>query len=408
MAMKVETVIVGAGQAGLAMSYQLTQLRREHIVLEQAARPAHVWSDERWDSFTFVVPNWSIQLPGAEYRGDNPDGFMARNDIVAYFEQYARGFALPVQYNARVTAVEPDGNGYRVTTDQATYTATNVVVAIGGLQKSRVPPLSRDLPSSVAQLTSSQYRNPQSLPAGAVLVVGSAQSGCQIAEELYQSGRTVYLAVGSAGRVPRRYRGKDINWWMNESGYLTRPFDQMLSAGGRPMTAPHLSGTKGGHTINLHQFARDGVTLLGHLQGVDEGRIIFAPDLQENLTKADRFEAEIVKNVDGFIQRSGIDAPEEALPMLRDGFEAKIIRELNPASEGITTLIWAVGYGGSFDLVKLPLRDGDGFPVQRQVIANYPGLYFLGLPWLSNLRSALLLGVGEDAQKVAAHIVERR
>jgi putative flavoprotein involved in K+ transport len=242
------------------------------------------------------------------------------------------------------------------------------------------------------------------LPPGAVLVVGSAQSGCQIAEELYQSGRTVYLCVGAAGRVPRRYRGRDMYEWLNLCGFFDRTAEQLPSPQARFAGNPHLSGRDGGHSLNLHQFARDGVVLLGHLQGAQDGRIGLAPDLKENLAKADKLEVEAVKLVDGYIQKNGLDAPPEKLPELRDGYQAREIGELNLRSAGITSIIWAMGYAFDFSMVKVPAFDDYGFPVQKRGVTDYPGLYFVGLPWLSKQKSGLLLGVGEDAALIASQI----
>jgi putative flavoprotein involved in K+ transport len=219
---QIETIIVGGGQAGLATSYYLTQQNHEHIVLEQAAQAAQAWRNDRWDSFTFVTPNWTIKMPGAEYAGGEPDGFMERAEIIGYFEDYVTRFQLPVQFNTRVISIEPqaNGKGYLVTTDRETYAAQQVVMATGMFQRPKIPKFSGDLPAPILQLHSSVYRNPDALPPGAILVVGSAQSGCQIAEELYQSGRTVYLSVSGAGRVPRRYHGKDIVEWLTLVGFM--------------------------------------------------------------------------------------------------------------------------------------------------------------------------------------------
>jgi putative flavoprotein involved in K+ transport len=259
----------------------------------------------------------------------------------------------------------------------------------------------------VTQLHSSRYRNPQGLTPGAVLVVGSAQSGCQIAQELYRSGRRVYLSIGSAGRVPRRYRGKDIYEWMHLTGFLDRTAHQLPSPQARFAGNPHVSGRDGGQNLNLHQFARDGVVLLGRLVGARDGVIVLNPDLKENLAKADKVEAELVKMIDGFIQKTGLDAPEEDLPVLRDGFAAEEVTELSLQSAGITTVIWARGYSFDFSLVKLPVLDADGYPLQRRGATAYPGLYFVGLPWLNKFKSGHLIGVGEDAGFIASAIAAR-
>ena len=264
--------------------------------------------------------------------------------------------------------------------------------------------MSANLSSEIRQLHSSEYHNPEALPAGAVLVVGSAQSGSQIAEELYQRGINVYLSVSGAGRLPRRYRGKDITRWFEEIGFADRTIDKFPSPKAKFAGSAHGTGKDGGHTINLHQFARDGVVLLGHIQSVQENGIVLAPDLKENLTKADKFEAEIVKLVDEHIKEIGLDVPIETLPELRDGYEAGEIINLDLKSEGITSVIWATGYKFDFGMVKLPIFDEDGYPLQKRGVTGSPGLYFIGLPFLHTLKSGLLSGVGDDAAYVASAI----
>jgi putative flavoprotein involved in K+ transport len=409
MSQKIETVIVGGGQAGLATSYYLNQRGREHVVLEQAAQAGNAWRNDRWDSFTLVTPNWAFRLPGAEYDGPEPDAFMLRDEVVARFERYIEHFHLPVHHGVRVTSVEPNaqGDGYLVGTDEATIEARNVVMATSLFQRPKVPPFGVDLPAQLNQIHSGQYRNPQALPTGAVLVVGSAQSGCQIAEELYLSGRKVYLCVGSAGRVPRRYRGKDIYEWFDLVGLLDRTVDELPSPKAKFAGNPHVSGRAGGRTLNLHKFARDGVVLLGRIQGVNGDTISLAAGLKENLAKVDRFEADIVARIDRFVEQSGSDAPEESLPALRDGYDAEKIAELNLTSAGIRTVIWAMGYAFDFSMVKLPIFDGDGYPIQQRGVTEYAGLFFMGLPWLHKFKSGQIIGVGEDAGFIADAIAAR-
>ena len=407
MSSTTETVIIGGGQAGLAVSYYLTQQGRAHTILEQASQPAEAWRNHRWDSFTLVTPNWTIQMPGAEYRGSDPDGFMPRAEIVAYFEEYVKRFALPIQYGVRVTSVEPNGAGYLVHTPEATITAANVVIATGLFQQPKIPAFSANLPGEIRQLHSSEYRNPAALPPGAVLVVGSAQSGSQIAEELYQSGRKVYLCVSSAPRGPRRYRGKDIVWWLSKMGFFERSVGGLPSPQAKFAASVQASGKDGGHTINLHQFARDGVVLLGHMQGVQGAKITLVPDLKDNLARIDSEEAKLIGRVDRYIERNGLDAPPETLPQLQDGFQAEVITELDLQASGITSVIWATGYKFDFSLVKLPVLDQDGFPIQVRGVTGYPGLYFVGLPWLYAVKSGLLLGVGSQARVVVEDLVGR-
>jgi putative flavoprotein involved in K+ transport len=401
---KIDTIIVGAGQGGLSTSYHLSQQGREHVILEQADQAASAWR-KRWDTFTLITPNWTIQLPGAEYQGDDPDGFMARDEVIAYFEEYIERFKLPIRYGIRVTSVEPMETGYLVSTDKGEFETANVVIATGMYQQPRIPPMSANLSSEIQQLHSSEYHNPEALPAGAVLVVGSAQSGCQIAEELYQSGRKLYLSVSRAGRLPRRYRGKDITRWLEEIGFADRTVDKFPSPKVKFAGSAHGTGKDGGHTINLHQFARDGVVLLGHIQSVQEDRIVLAPDLKDNLANTDKLEAEFIKEIDNYIEKSGLDVPKETLPELRDGYEADEILELDLESAGITSVIWATGYKFDFSLVKFPIFDEDGYPLQKRGVTEYPGLYFIGLPLLHTIKSGLLSGVGDDAAHVASAIV---
>ena len=404
---RIESIIVGGGQAGLATSYWLSQRGRDHIILEQAAQAANAWRNDRWDSFTLVTPNWATRMPGMESPSADPNGFMPRDELVAYFEQYIERFRLPVRYNTRVTSVEQDGAGYVVKTDHGTLSAKNVVVATGLFQRPKIPAFGAQIAADITQLHSGAYRHPHSIPPGAVLVVGSAQSGCQIAEELYQSSRKVYLCVGTAGRAPRRYRGKDIYEWAHLTGFLDRTPDKLPSLRARFAGNPQLSGKDGGHALNLHQFARDGVTLLGRITIAADHTITLAPDLKENLAKSDGGEADFCKMVDGYIEQKGLDAPREELPQLRDGYNTPEMLELDLKAAGITTIVWAMGYSFDFSLVRLPTFDSDGFPVQQRGVTNYAGLYFIGMPWMPWQKSGLLLGVGEAAEHIAAHIAAR-
>jgi putative flavoprotein involved in K+ transport len=404
MTTRVNTIIVGGGQAGLAVSYFLSLQGRDHLILEQAAAPAEAWRNHRWDSFTLNTPNWQSALPGAPHAGD-PDAFMSRAEIIAYLERYAE--RLPVRYNTRVVSIERDARwgSYVVATAEAqSFVARNVVIATGLYQRPNIPAFAANFPAQVLQIHSDDYRNPQALPSGAVLVVGSAQSGAQIAEELYESGRKVYLAVGRAGRTPRRYRGKDANWWSEKLGIYERSVDQLPSPRAKFAGKPHISGTRGGHTLDLHQFARDGVILLGHLEGVAGGRIKLAPDLHDNLARADQHAADFAQAVDAYVAATGMTAPEDTLTVLRDGFAAAQLGELDLSAAGTTSVIWATSYRFDFSIVRLPVFDADGFPMQSRGATAYPGLYFVGLPWLHNGKSGLLYGVGGDAAHIARTI----
>jgi putative flavoprotein involved in K+ transport len=402
---RIQTVIVGGGQAGLATSYYLEQENREHVVLEQAAEPANAWRNQRWDSFTLVTPNWTLRMPGAEYDGPDRNEFMPRDKVVDYFERYVDRFQLPIQFNSRVIAAEPtDGRGYLVRTEDRTYEAENVVIATGFEQLPKIPSYAANLDPEVMQLHSSQYRNPESLPEGAVLVVGSAQSGAQIAEELNHSGRQVFLSTGSTGRAPRRYRGKDVFEWLFIMGFFDIPAEKFPFPIDR-FTPPHLSGAGGGRTLNLHQFARDGVTLLGHLRGVSGDELTLAPDLHENLARADQFEVDALKMIDGFIQANGLDAPLEEVPQLRDGYEQPTTEKVVLSDAEITTVIWATGYRFDAGFVHLPVHGEGGFPIQSSGISPCPGLYFVGMPWMPSIKPGTLAGAGESAKHIVDHLV---
>ncbi len=402
-----ETIIIGGGQAGLATSYWLKQHGRDNLVLEKADRPGSAWR-QRWDSFTLVTPNWSFRLPGSDYGQADPHGFMGRDQIVASFEDYVARHELTIRFATEATAVEvrANGAGYLVRcADGTAVEAINVVIASGSFQHPQKPAFTTGLSPGITQLHSGSYRNPRMLPEGAVLVVGSGQSGAQIAEELYQNGRTVYLCVGSAGRAQRRYRGRDCWEWLSLNGFLDRTVDKLPSPRARFAGNPHISGRDGGHTLNLHQFARDGVRLLGRLRNIEDNRLTLAPDLHESLTRGDQFEVQLLKMIDAYIERTGIDAPVEELPQLRDGFSVESITELDLSAAGVTSVLWALGYGFDFGLVKLPVFDSDGYPIQERGVTAQPGLYFVGLNWLHSQKSGLLQGVGDDAAHIAAHIV---
>lgn len=402
----IDTIIVGGGQAGISTSYYLKKQCREHIVLEKAERAAQVWRN-RWDSFTLITPNWMTRLPGAPYSGDDPDGFMAKDDVVRYFDEYIEKNQLPIHYGISVKSVEYMGDSYLLKTTEGDLTASNVVIATGLHQKPKIPSFSKQLSAEINQLHSSQYKNPESLPQGAVLVVGSAQSGSQIAEELYQSGRKVYLSVSTAGRIPRRYRGKDANFWMEKMGYFDRTVDDLSSPKDKFAPSAHCTGKDGGHTINLHQFAKDGVILLGHVKNIKDNLIILASDLKENLADADQFERNFTKEVDEYIESEGLNIPTENLLKLTAGFEIDEILELNAREAGITSVIWATGFSFDFSWIKLPVFDQDGYPIQDCGVSDYPGLYFVGMTFLCTGSSGLLAGVGDDAKHIAAKIHEK-
>ncbi len=399
-----QTVIIGGGQAGLSISYYLTKSHHEHMILEKASRPASAWRDDRWDSFTLVTPNWTFHLPGSEYAGDNPNGFMPRKEIIETFESYIERFHLPVQFGVTATSVEQSNGGYLVKTNSGSFKSANVVIATGIFQHPKFPDFAARLPPEILQLHSGSYRNAESLPPGAVLVVGSGQSGCQIAEELYQSGRSVYLCVGKTGRVPRRYRGRDAVEWLILIGFMNRTVEMLPSRRDRFAGNPHVSGKNGGHDLNLHRFARDGVHLLGRLVDIRDGRIYLSPDLLEKLARVDEFEANITQKIDSYVINNHLDVPEEKLTVLRDGFDSPILNELDLKRAEIRTVVWALGYDFDFSMVHLPVFDETGFPISQNGETSFPGLYFLGMPWLPFPKTGIFLGIGEAAATLAGHL----
>jgi putative flavoprotein involved in K+ transport len=295
-----------------------------------------------------------------------------------------------------------------VTTNHGAYEAANVIMATGSFQQPKIPPSGARLSSRFHQLHTSQYRRPEALPPGAVLIVGSGQSGCQIAEELYRSGRQVYLSTGTIGRLPRRYRGKDITWWMDRVGLFDQTVDMLPAPKAKFVGNPQLSGRDGGRSLNLHQFYRDGVVLLGHLRDADGSQIRLAPDLKENLALVDKFETDRLKQIDSYIEKNALEAPPEDMPQRHDGYGANVITELDLKAAGITSILWASGYKFDYHLVKLPVFDADGYPFQKRGVTAYPGLYFVGLSWLYKYKSSTLFGVGDDAAYIAADIVARK
>ena len=404
-----DVIVVGAGQAGLAMGYHLSKHKKDFVILEKTNSVASAWRG-RWDSFSLVLPNWTLQLPDFPYQGDDPDGFLLRDEMVKYVEQFAAIFNPDIRFDSEVTSVEKAAASgkFLVHTPRKTYEAENVVVATGTFQKAKRPSFHNNISKNVTQIHTSEYRNPETLADGAVLVVGTGQSGCQITEELYKSGRKVYLCVGSATRLPRVYRGKDSIWWLDKVNFFDQTVDMLDSPKARFMGNPFFSGKDGGHSLNLHQFARDGVILLGRLKDAKDGKIFLVPDLKENLAKIDKFVADVKQKIDKYIEDNNIDADE--VPQqddVRDSYDTELTESLDLKSAGVTTVIWAVGYQYDFNWVNLPVLDDDGYPVQNRGVTEFPGLYFLGLHWLYKRRSGLPWGVGDDAAHIADDIVSR-
>lgn len=404
---RVEAVVVGAGQAGLAMSYHLGQLGVEHVVLERN-RVAERWRSERWDSLVFQFPNWMLRLPGHVYEGHEPDGFMPVTGVVKFIEEYAKRTAPPLRCGVRVTGLDRAPSGrFRVGTDTFELEAVHVVAATGPYQRPIVPQFSLSLPISIYQTTANCYTNEQQLPPGAVLVVGAGGSGWQIAEDLLDGGRRVYLSVGRHRRVPRRYRGKDFGWWQEHTGAADRVIDDPT----RAAPAPLLTGAGGGHDADLRALARRGVTLLGSLGAIHDGRMHFVADLRENLAKGDETFEQFTRSIDAYVleHRLLTAQPPVAAASSDAGLPADpAVGELDAKAAGITSVIWAVGYRPDFDWIRCAALDTQGAPVHRRGLSPTRGLYFLGLPRLHKVKSSFLWGVGDDAAHLAACIAGRR
>ena len=402
-----KVVVIGGGQAGLSMSYCLTARGIDHVVLERH-QIGHDWRARRWDSFCLVTPNWQCRLPGFPYNGSDPKGFMVKEEILRYLEDYVRFFGPPVIEGASVTQLRanPSG-GFDLSSNVGDCHADQVVIATGGYHIPEIPRIGERLPERVTQLHSSAYRNPQSLPAGEVLVVGTGQSGCQIAEDLHLAGRRVHLCVGSAPRTARRYRGRDVVEWLEDLGYYSLSVDQHpLKEKVRSKSNHYVTGRDGGRDIDLRLRAREGMQLHGRLINIRGDRLEFATDLKQNLDQADAVADSIKTTIDKMISERGIDAPMEAryVPLWEPGDQSL---SLDLAASGITSVIWSTGYRADYRWIEVPLFDGRGYPVHHRGVTTVPGLFFVGLPWQHTWGSGRFSGVAADAEYVADGI-ERR
>ena len=400
-------IIIGGGQAGLSMSYCLKEKGIAHIIFEKH-RMGEAWRSKRWDSFCLVTPNWQCALPGFDYAGNDPKGFMVKEQIIEYIEAYARSFNPPLKEGVSVTRLRKHESGlYEVTTDIGVFTADQVVVATGGYQTAKVPRLAERSPAGVTHLHSSDYKNPEQLPAGAVLVVGTGQSGCQIAEDLHLAGRKVHLCVGGAPRTARRYRGKDVVEWLHDMGYYDMPIHEHPKKDTVRAKANHyVTGRDGGRDIDLRKFAMEGMSLYGRLKDLNGSKLLFADDLQHNLDQADHVAESIKTTIDKFISTNSIQAPEEEryTPVWQP---QDTPLEVDYQAAGITGVIWSMGFGTDYRWLELPLFDGKGYPTHQRGVTNVPGIFFIGLPWQYTWGSGRFSGVAQDARYLANFIETR-
>ncbi|MFE7431375.1 flavin-containing monooxygenase [Streptomyces tendae] len=402
-----EAVVVGAGQAGVAMSEHLSAHGIPHVVLERH-RIAERWRSERWDSLVANGPAWHDRFPGMEFPGVDPDAFASKEQVADYFVAYAEKMGAPVRTGVEVTSVRKrEGRpGFEVRTSEGTIDARFVVAATGPFQRPVIPPVVPDGAVRV-QMHSSQYRNARQLPEGAVLVVGAGSSGVQIADELRRSGRRVLLSVGPHDRPPREYRGRDFCWWL---GVLGR-WDAETPPQGAGHVTIAVSGARGGHTVDFRALAADGVELVGMTESYEQGVLRFAPDLAANISMGDANYLELLRAADAYVARNGLELPEEPQAHVLGPDPTCVTDprlELDLAEAGVTSIVWATGFAADYGWLEVDTFDERGRPRHRRGVAEEPGVYFVGLPWLSRRGSSFIWGVWHDARYVADHMAIRR
>ncbi|WP_166360240.1 flavin-containing monooxygenase [Pseudomonas akapageensis] len=404
---EIDTLVVGAGQAGVAMSEHLSKLGVPHLVLERN-RIAERWRTGRWDSLVANGPAWHDRFPGLEFDGLDPDAFAGKEQVADYFEAYAEKFNAPIRTGVEVTKVErnADRPGFTVETSEGVIQANQVVVATGPFQRPVIPAIAPES-ATISQIHSAEYRNPQQLPEGAVLVVGAGSSGVQIADELQRSGKQVYLSVGAHDRPPRAYRNRDFCWWLGVLG----EWDAEGVQPGKEHVTIAVSGARGGHTVDFRRLAHQGMTLVGLTQSFNDGVVTFEANLADNIARGDENYLALLDAADAYIARNGLDLPEEpqAREMLPDPqCVTHPILELDLAKVGVTSIIWATGYAVDYNWLNVNTFDAKGKPQHQRGVSREPGVYFLGLPWLSRRGSAFIWGVWHDAKHIADHIVKQR
>ncbi|CAB5717421.1 Uncharacterized oxidoreductase CzcO [Delftia tsuruhatensis] len=405
----IDTLVVGAGQAGIAASEHLSQLGVEHLVLERQ-RIAQAWRTGRWDSLVANGPAWHDRFPGLQFQGDR-DGFPGKDEVADYFEDYARQIQAPVRTGVEVRKVTRNQGrpGFTVQTSEGVIEARSVIAATGPFQVPVIPPIAPATPAdgSLLQIHSAHYQRPAQLPEGAVLVVGAGSSGVQIADELQRAGRKVFLSVGAHDRPPRAYRGRDFCWWLGVLG----EWDAAVAQPGREHVTIAVSGARGGHTVDFRALGHQGITLVGLTESFAGGKVRFRDDLAENIANGDANHLAMLDAADDYIRRNGLDLPEEpearwCLPdpeCLRQP-----LRDLDLAAAGITSIIWATGYRVDFSWLQVDSFEPGGKPRHHRGVGHEPGIYFLGLPWLSRRGSSFIWGVWHDAKFVADHIAKQR
>jgi len=411
-----DVAVIGGGQAGLSIGYYLRAAGRKFVIFERG-KVGETWRSQRWDSFAVNTPNWANGLPGDAYEGDEPDGFYHRDQLVDYFEHYAGKFALPVMEGVTVTAVDAEGDGFRVTYEEAdgsaeAVTAANVVVASGIMQAPKIPGIRERFPEWLEQLHASDYRSPDKLPPGAVVVIGSGQSGCQISEDLIRAGRDVYLSTSKVGRLRRRYRNRDVVAWGEDMGFWDVAVENLPDPAIEFAAQPQVSGVgRYGSTLSLQSMARDGVRLMGRLSDVEDGVLKTDNSLAEHVAFADERSAEFTRMIESFIDANDVsvepieDDPNDE-PAGPEVAEAGLT-ELDLVEDGVGSVIWCTGFTADFAWIHQPITDDSGRPVHNRGVSPVPGIYFLGFPWLHSRKSGIIHGIDEDAHFIADAIAAR-
>ncbi len=404
----VPVLIIGGGQAGLSVSWYLMRENIEHVVLERHRR-FESWRNNRWDSFCLVTPNWQCRLPGWSYAGKDPDGFMLKNEIVEYLDGFAESFGPPLLEGIEVTRVSMrDEGGYQVETNRGTWTCDQVVVASGGYDDPIVPAYAADIDPGIVQIHSRQYLRPSQMPNGGTLVVGTGQSGVQIMDDFHLEGRAVHLAVGPAPRSPRKYRGRDATDWLYDAGTYAVTIDRHPDpVKALTQTNHYMSGRDGGKEIDLRKYALEGVGLLGSVAGAKGTAMTFLPDLEKNLDDADRSYLGIRTQIDAWIARQGIDAPEEP-PFEKVWRPQREITEVDLTALGISSIIWAIGFRPDYSWIEVDCFDERHKPRFNRGVTDVPGFYFIGLGWLNTWGSGRFLGIDEDSRYLADKIAARQ